>query len=198
MNPFLDRDLFEDELFSDFEWPKADFTGKEFVRCTFRKLLLPEANWQDARLDDCVFDGCDLTRMRPVKLAARGVAFINCRLMGIDWTELRPTPTLSFEACNLQYASFVNVNLTATRFAHCRLTEVNFFDSQLAGADFTDSEMSGSRIEHCDARKANFAGAKGIYVDPTKNKVKDARIGLATAILLAQSFGLRVDGYDDD
>ena len=197
-NPFLHCDQFEDEVFSDVELPNADLSGKEFVRCTFRKALLPQANWTGARLDDCTFDGCDLTRMRPAKMAARGVAFVNCRLMGIDWTELRSTPTMSFDHCNLQYASFVNVNLTATRFAHCRLTEVNFFESRLVDAEFTDSDMRGARFEGCDARNANFADAVGVFIDPARNKVKDARIGIATALMLAASFGLRVHGYDED
>ncbi len=196
-HPFADRECFEDEVFSGLELPKADCSGREFVRCTFRTLSLPESNWQGTRLDDCIFEACDLTRMRAAKMAARGINFLNCRLMGIDWTELRPNPTVSFDECNLQYASFVNINLTGTRFGHCRLTEAHFIDSRLVDVDFTDSEMSGSRFEHCDVRGADFSRAHGFFIDPAKNKVKDAWISMATAVLLAQSLGLRVTGFDE-
>jgi fluoroquinolone resistance protein len=101
-NPFLDRTQFEDEVFSDLELPKADLSDREFVRCTFRKALLPEANW------------------------------------------------------------------------------------------------TGARFEGCDARNANFADAVGVFIDPARNKVRDARIGIATALMLAASFGLRVHGYDQN
>jgi fluoroquinolone resistance protein len=164
----------------------------------FKSIALLESDWTDARLDDCLFDGCDLTRMRPSRMAARGVAFVNCRLMGVDWTGLRPNPTLSFERCSLQYGSFVTVNLTATSFAGCKATEVNFFESRLVDADFSGTDLTGSRFEDCDLSGANFAGARGVFVDPAKNKVKNARIGIDTAVLIALSAGFRVAGYDED
>jgi len=195
--PFAGREVFEDEVFSGFECPKADCADREFIRCTFRTLGLQESNWQNARLDDCLFEGCDLTRMQPSKMAARGVAFRNCRLMGIDWSELRPNPAVSFDECNLQYASFADINLTGTRFGRCRLIEVNFLDARLVDVDFTDSDLTGSRFERCDARKANFAGTHGFLIDPLNNKLTDAQVSVATAVALAQSLGLRVAGCDD-
>lgn len=129
-----DRDLFEDEVFANLELPNVDLSGKTFVRCTFKKLVLQEATWKGTQLEDCVFDGCDLTRMRPAHMAARGVEFLNCRMMGIDWSNVGANPTVTFEGCNLQYASFVNVNLTGTRFTHCCLVEVNFVESRLVRA----------------------------------------------------------------
>jgi len=197
-SPLIDRDVFEDEVFSNQELPHADLSGKEFVRCTFRKMVLQETVWKGARLDDCVFDACDLARMRPAKMAAHGIEFLNCRMVGIDWSEVGSNPTITFEGCNLQYASFVNVNLTGTRFTHCKLLEVNFIETRLMDAEFTDSDLSGSRFEDCDLRKANFADTQGLSLDPVRNKVKDTRISVASAVLLAVSFGMRVSGFDDD
>ena len=99
--------------------------------------------------------------------------------------------------CNLQYASFVNVNLTRTRFTQCRLVEVNFVDSRLVESEFADTDLSGSRFEQCDARQADFSRAHGLFLDPTRNKVKDARISLAAAVTLAASFGMKVSGFDN-
>jgi len=197
-NPFLENDAFEEAEFSVLDWPKGNLAGKEFVRCCFIKMTLPESNWAGARLDDCIFEGCDLSRMRVAQMAARGVAFVNCRMTGVDWSDLRPSPALSFEECNLQYSSFVKINLTGTRFSRCRLSDVNFLEVRLVEADFSGSDLAGARIEDCDARAANFADARGVIVDPVRNKMKDARIALDTAVLLAESFGLRVQGYDRD
>jgi uncharacterized protein YjbI with pentapeptide repeats len=136
--------------------------------------------------------------MRPAKLALRGVEFIGCRLTGVDWTDIAPNPTLAFDGCNLHYASFVSVNLTGARFLRCRAAEVNFIEARLADADFTGSDLSGSKFEHCDMRKADFRETQGFFVDPANNRVKGARINMATAVLLATSFGLRVNGFDEE
>ena len=189
----FEQDCFEDETFSDAEFPAIDLSEKEFVRCRFIRLIVPESIWKGARLDDCLFEHCDLSRMRPAAMAARGVTFADCRLTGVDWSDLRPNPTVSFESCNLQYASFVNLNLTGTRFAGCKLTDAQFIESRLVESDFTKSQMAGCRFENCDVRTANFSEAHGLFVDPTRNKVRDTRIALATAVLLAGSFGFKVD-----
>ncbi len=189
----FDGDCFEDETFSDAELPAIDLSEKEFVRCRFIRLVAPESVWKGARLDDCFLEHCDLSRMRPAAMALRGAAFANCRLTGVDWSDLRPNPTVSFEACNLQYASFVNVNLTGARLGNCKLADAQFIESRLVECDFTKSQMAGCRFEDCDLRMANFAEAYGLFVDPTRNKVRDARIAMATAVLLAESFGFKVD-----
>jgi uncharacterized protein YjbI with pentapeptide repeats len=197
-HPFAERDHFEDETFTNLELPNADLSGKAFVRCTFRKLTLPETIWKGAQLEECVFDACDLTRMRPANMAARGVEFLNCRMMGIDWTNLRANPAMRFDSCNLQYASFVSTNLTGSRFSHCRLVEVQFIDARLVEVEFGDSDLRGSRFEGCDVRQADFSGTEGFFIDSARNKVKDARISVATAVMLATSLGLRVSGFSDD
>lgn len=197
-NPLADRHVFEDEIFDGLELPNLDLSEKEFVRCTFKKMVLPESIWKVTRLNECVFDACDLTRMRPARIAAHSVAFLNCRMMGIDWSDVRFESTITFDGCNLQYASFVNVNLTQIRFSHCRLVEVNFLGSRLVEADFTDSDLRGSRFQDCDVQRANFAGTEGFVIDATRNKVKDARISVNTAVSFAAALGLRVTGFNDE
>ena len=197
-NPFLSEDVFEDREFTSIDWPLGDFTKKEFLRCRFTRLTLSESDWRGARLDDCAFEHCDLSGVRISQAAVRGVAFVNCRITGVDWSDVRPTPTVSFDQCNLQYSSFVKTNLTGTRFHRCRLTEVQFLEARLVEADFSASDLAGARFEGCDLRKANFADARGLVIDPVRNKMQNARIALDAAVLLAESFGLRVQGYDRD
>ncbi len=196
-SPFGRQDMFEDQVFSNLDLQKADLSGKDFVRCTFDKMVLPESTWKGARLEDCVFQRCDLVRMQPSGMSAQGIAFANCRMMGVTWTQMGVATAIGFEACNLQYSSFVDVNLTGVRFTSCRVLEANFVDCRLVGVDFSDSDMTGSRFEHCDLRNAQAAEAVGLFVDPSTNKVRDLRIGLATATLLATSFGMTVAGFGE-
>ncbi|HKB12533.1 MAG TPA: pentapeptide repeat-containing protein [Vicinamibacterales bacterium] len=192
-SPFIGRDSFEDEAFVDLDLSGADLANREFLRCTFTNVQLQDADLHDTRLDDCLFAGCDLSRMRAGNLAARGVVFVRCRLLGVDLTALRPTPSLFFEDCNLQYATFGAANLTGTAFRRCKLVEVNFFDTRLVDASFGESDLSGSRFEGCDVRGADFVGARGVYIDPARNTVRDARVDVETAIAIAAALGFKVN-----
>ena len=40
----------------------------------------------------------------------------------------------------------------------------------------------------------DFRGTTGAFFEPARNKVKATRVPVETAVLLAQSFGLVVDG----
>jgi uncharacterized protein YjbI with pentapeptide repeats len=194
------HDAFEDDEFEGIELERADLGDKTFYRCTFRGARLPESRWAGARLEDCAFEACDLTRMVPKRLAALGVTFTGCKLLGTAWEELSLYPQLTFRDCDLRYASFVRLNLRKTALTGSGLREASFLEVDLGEADFSGSDLTGALFERCDLRKANLSQARGALVDPAKNRAKDARISWESAALLATSLGLRVSdaGGDDE
>lgn len=190
------RDTFEDQVIEGAAAPGLGFADKEFYRCTFRRVKLPESIWRGAHLEDCVFEEADLTRMQPRGLALRGVEFRGCKLLGTDWTHVGRNPQLSFTDCDLRYASFVGTCLRRTPFLRCKAVEANFIETDLTDADFTGTDLGGSVFERATLCNAKLAEAFGVFVDPTKNRVKGAVISAESAVLLALSLGFLVDGYD--
>jgi fluoroquinolone resistance protein len=65
----------------------------------------------------------------------------------------------------------------------------------LAHAVFEETDLTGTRFERCDLREADFTRAQGAFFDPTRNRVKGARVSLETAALVAVSLGLVVSGF---
>jgi fluoroquinolone resistance protein len=186
------EESFEDETFEGVDAHEVDLGHKEFYRCTFRNAKLQETGWARTRLEDCLFEGCDLTRARPAQLALRTVAFKHCKLMGIDWSNLATYPDVSFEECNLRYASFVSAQLRKTRFVQCSLLEANFLQVELGEAVFEACQLSGARFEDCDLRGASFLRCVELFVDPSKNRVQGMTIPTESAVLLALSFGMKI------
>jgi uncharacterized protein YjbI with pentapeptide repeats len=189
-------DFFADATFSDLAIESASLSGKDFQRCTFRRCKLPQSQWVETRLVDCVFDGCDLQRMVPKKLALRSVTFKDTRLMGVDWSDLGSLPYAEFERCDLRYSSFVKLKLRKTRFVHCNAREANFIDVDLREADFSGTDMLGSVVQGCVLAKTNFSRTTGLVFDPQANRVKGACIAVETAVALVQSLGMVVDGFE--
>jgi uncharacterized protein YjbI with pentapeptide repeats len=195
MNPFAGKDWFEREVFDGLSLERADLGNREFYRCTFRNSKLQETRWARSRLEECVFEACDLTRADPTMLSLRDVAFRSCKLMGIDFSNIGQHPHVSFEDCNLRYVSVVSVGLRKTSFKRCAINEANFFESDLADAEFDDCHFAETRFDACDLRRARFRSARDLFIDPARNRVKGTQIPLETAILLATSFGMRVLGF---
>ena len=167
-------------------------SGKVFTACTFRNCRLGESRWNGARLEDCAFDGCDLTGLVPVGLALRGVEFRRCKMMGIDWTNVGVFPDFSFADCNLSYCSFVSLRARKLSVVRCVLAEASFVEADLTEARFEDCQLAGAKFERCDLRKASFAGCQELLLDPASNQVRGAAIPTEAALLLARSFGLKI------
>lgn len=182
-----------DIVFADLALPAADLRGKEFFRCTFRGCRFPESRWDGANLEACNFEDCDLSGLVPGRLVANDVRFVRCKLQGIDVGELSSSARLAFEGCNLRYASFERTGLEGTPFTDCRISEASFAECELSGCDFSGSDVAGTTFVRCVLERADLSRARGVFVDPTKNRVKDLRLPLEAAVLLARSFGMHVE-----
>jgi fluoroquinolone resistance protein len=183
---------FDDALFDGLDVADADLGGKVFANCTFRNMKLSQSRWERARLEDCVFEACDLTRLAPARMVLRGVAFKRCKMMGIDWSDLGGYPDLGFTDCNLSYCSFVSLRARKTPFVRCLLTEASFAGADLVEARFEDCQLGGARFERCDLRKASFAGSTELLLDPATNQIRGAAIPPEAALRLAASFGFTI------
>jgi fluoroquinolone resistance protein len=192
------EDSFENETFTDLDLQGANLGQKEFYRCTFLRCQLQESRWKETRLESCVFTGCDLSRALLQYTGLRGVRFEGSKLMGIDWTTVSPNPEVEFDTCVLRYTSFVGLSLRRTAFLRCSALEANFFDLDLTEADFSGTDLTGSNFRGCNLTKTDFSTAVGAFLDPANNRVKGTHVPVETAVLLAQSLGMRVSGFNDD
>ena len=186
----------EDETFTGLDAQGLDLGGKELYRCTFRGAKLMETRWRRTRLEDCVFEDCDLTRMDPAGLALSGVVLRRSKLLGMDFTDLASNPDVRFEECNLEYAVFRRTNLRKLAILDTNLRAATFVECDLVEADLSGCDLAGATFEGSNLGKANLGTAKGAFVDPARNKIKGLRISVETAVLLAESLGMKVAGYE--
>ncbi len=188
-SPFDARDTFENETFTGLALTAADLSEKQFFRCTFENCSLQESRWKRSTLEDCTFRQCDLTRAVVSQLGLRGVRFEGCKVMGVDFSGVSSNPDVHFNECNLRYVSFTGQSLRKARFTHCQAREVNFFECDLTDADFGATDLSASNFRGCTLTRTEFRGTTGLFLDPARNKVKETRIEVETAVALAESLG---------
>jgi uncharacterized protein YjbI with pentapeptide repeats len=192
----LSEDRFENESFIGVDLSGVDLSRKELEGCTFRNAKLSETRWLGTVLEDCVFETCDLSNMSPKGLTARDVRFRECKLLGVDWSGVTPSVAVSFDGCDLRYAQLVKMHLRKTKFLRCTLVEAAFVEVDLMESDFEGSDLTGATFRDCVLKKADFTQARGVLIDATKNQVKDVRVSVEAAVLLATSLGMRVSGFE--
>lgn len=188
----LDGRTFEDQTFSNLALSSRVLEGKEFFRCRFEHCVGQESQWRDCLLEDVEFRSCDLTRATWKQVGLRGVRFVGSKLMGVFWSSVSPLPEVSFDECNLRYATFERLNLRKTPFQKSVVREANLLECDLSDADFSGSDLSGSTIRGCTLARADFSSAMNVFIDPAQNKVKDAHISTETAVVVAEQLGFVV------
>ncbi len=187
--------LVEGEAFVDVD--VARVAAVEVYKCRFDNCRFVEASFDKVVFEAVEFKDCDLTRVKWGSSSLRGVKFIDCKLLGVNFAALNDNPDVSFERCLLRYAVFDGVACRGARFVDCNLAEANFNETDLRDADFSLSDFTLAVIKKCTLAGADFSTSTGLYFDPAANQSKDAFIAVETAVQIAQAAGLRVAGYDD-
>lgn len=187
--------LVEGEVFHDVDI--AALTKLELYRCHFDNCRFGDAVFSRVVIEDCDFVGCDLTRISWGDSSLRGVRFVDCKLLGVNFAKANDNPDVSFERCLLRYAVFDGVSLRGARFVDCQMAESSFVEADLQESDFSSSTLTHAVFKRCQMAGADFSTAVELLFDAGVNDAKDAFISVETAIHMAQSLGLRVAGHDD-
>lgn len=158
---------------------KIDFTkalpDKEYIDCTFVNCNFEQLLLKNIVFDECRFKFCNLSLIKTTKMTWHNVHFIECKMVGADFTGSNPFSTFRFDNSNLQYASFAQMKLKATPFINCNLQEVDFSEADLTSAIFDQCEMSRAVFSHTNLEKADLTSAYHFLIDPRTNRLKNAR-----------------------
>ncbi|MDP2339635.1 MAG: pentapeptide repeat-containing protein [Deltaproteobacteria bacterium] len=187
--------LVEGETFVDVD---VKAIGKiELYKCRFENCRLPEAALSRVVLEGCELVGCDLTRISWGSSSLRGVRFVDCKVLGVNFSKAADNPEVSFERCLMRYTVFDGVNLRGARFIDCHLQEASFVEADLQDVDFGGSDLGEAVLKRCALAGADFSTTTGLFFEPNENQSKDAFIAVETAIQIARASGLRVAGHDE-
>lgn len=185
----------EDQTFTEEAWGAV--TDAEFQECTFVGCDFSEARFQAVRFIDCTFERCDLSMLKPIDCTVGGSQYVDCRMLGIDWTlAVWPRVPLhepnAFVRCDLSMSTFADLMLGAVRFEECRLREVTYRDANLAGAVFDRSDCAGADFLGADLSGASFRGVVGLWLDPRSVRLEGATVDPATGASILESLGVNL------
>lgn len=198
MNPFVSPDdTFEQHTFTRLAFQGEPVRGHEFHECHFIHCSLREAVFQKCRFNDCIFQDCDLSLVNLEGCTFRNTQFKTCKLIGVNWAIAKwpkfsqPSP-IHFHTCTLDYASFQGLRLTKIRFTDCILREVDFSEADLTEADFSRAVLSRSQFSQTNLTRANFVGATEYLINPSLNRMSQAKFSLPEALSLLYGLDIQL------
>jgi fluoroquinolone resistance protein len=194
LNRVLVESEFEAEDFPDQNWSGAELTEKMFTGCVFRNLAAPEAIFEGTVFEDCRFEGSDLTMIKVKGASFRDVEFERCKLMGIDWSEVRGlTFSVKFKKCVLSYSSFIDQRMRKTQFLDCKAHETNFAGVDLTGSTFDGCDLEGARFVGTNLSEVDLSNAINYLINPSDNTLRKTRYSMEAALALVSRLGVIVD-----
>jgi uncharacterized protein YjbI with pentapeptide repeats len=145
-----------------------------FAERRFASVKAPDLEASRAVLTDCVLERCDLANVVLHRARLHRVAFVDCRLVGADFSDEASLEDVTFTGCTLEMATFDTSTLRRVVFTRCRLEGAAFGGARLERVAFPDSDLA-----RCDLTGAHAPGGAG-------------SIDLRGALLASASFDVRL------
>jgi uncharacterized protein YjbI with pentapeptide repeats len=186
------------KCFSDQTLVGENFAANELENVIFEGCKLENCNFSESKLrssivEDCVFEGCDLSNASFSGSRFHEVRLKRCKVIGVNWTQLEALRGVEFESCNLSFGNFMSLKLKRLKMTHCRAQESDFRQADLSEADLRGTDLSGALFNQTILLKADLRDALNYVIDPTMNRIKDAKFSLPEAIGLLTGLGIKLE-----
>ena len=172
----------------------AQLERADFTDCTFAGCPLGAVHLLGCRFFDCRFERVDASAADFTDCTFRGTTFVDCKLLGINWTILRSLQACTWERCLLDDSSFQALELEAVEWIECRLRQADFSDCNLRRAKFHGSLLEGANFNGAQLAQADFAGVDDLTLDPHHVRLSDTSVEMAVVLRMATLLGLKIVG----
>lgn len=187
------------KLVENQTFENTDYTGKiisktEFYRCHFNRCNFSDCNLSNNTFLDCSFSGCNLSMLKLTGSSLKNVAFKDCKLIGVDFSECNDFLfKVDFDHCILDYSYYLKKKMGKTSFKVCSIREANFTDSDLTQAVFSQCDLSGTVFERTNLSGADLSSSYNFIIDPEANRIKNARFSQHGLGGLLQKYGIIIE-----
>lgn len=166
----------------------------EYEQCTFRNINFEHGDFSGFVFNECEFIGCNLSLIKLTHTAFREVIFNECKMAGLHFSDCNGfNLKFSFENCILNHSVFYKTDIRKTSFTSCQLTEVDFAECNLSSAVFTDCNLSGAIFDNTDLEGADFRTSFNYQINPTVNRLKNARFSRNEVHGLLHNFKIKIE-----
>jgi fluoroquinolone resistance protein len=182
------------EEFARVDYSDTGLPGEEFESCTFNNCDFSRSDLSDSLFIDCRLIGCNLSMAKVDHAAFRNVAFVSCKVVGVDFSGCLPFLfAVSFEGCSLDYSHFIKNRLKKTKFRDCTVRDADFTEADLTGASFDKCDLSNTVFNRTNLSHADFRTSRNYSINLETNTVRKARFSLSGIAGLLGQYDLLIE-----
>jgi fluoroquinolone resistance protein len=185
----MSKEYFKETFSSENPLPDS-IVDVLFENCLFSSYDFKHIKLVHAKFIDCTFKNCDLSNVSLATTRLRSCIFETCKILGVQWIHCSDFTSPSFNECNLSYGNFTGLNLKKNHFVNCSMMEADLSGADLSECNFSQCDFLNARFQDTNIMKANFQGAFNYLIDPIHNKVKGAKFSLPEAMGLLKGLGV--------
>ena len=184
---------------ADQRFDKKDFTTSplsfgDFEQCHFIQCNFNGVDLNDFNFINCEFVECNLSLAQINGTTFQEVNFTNCKMMGFNLeTSNKFGLKVKFNQCILNDSSFYEVQLPKTHFKDCALEHVDFAYADFSQTFFENCNLKNAIFEQTNLEKANLISSFNFSINPTQNKIKNAKFSKENCLGLLDIFNVKIE-----
>ncbi|WP_319783844.1 pentapeptide repeat-containing protein [Oceanisphaera sp. IT1-181] len=197
MQKIQDGECYVEQTFSRLSFIEGDFSGVEFEDCTFEHCDFSGSTFARGKFIDCTFKHCNLSLMKVPSTRWFGVEFIECKLVGVDWTKadwpvFHLDSELRFKHCILNDASFFGLTLQGLRLDECKCHEMDFREGDFSNSFMTHCDFTNSVFMRTNLQSVDFTESENFNIHVLENKIDNATFSRFAALNLLFSLNIEL------
>jgi uncharacterized protein YjbI with pentapeptide repeats len=189
---------YENETFRNVVVKDEVLENLQFYDCTFIKCDFSSTVFKNTVFRSCLFEECDLGLVRVDGSVFKGVAFVNSKVIGVNWANAswgrkslsQLLKSIDFRGCVLNYSSFFGLVLEKIEIVNCIAHEVDFSGTNLKEANLRGTDFEKSIFRQTNLEKADLVKAKNYMIPPDVNTLKKTKFSLPEAMALLYSMDI--------
>lgn len=194
MSIFLKDNFAED--YKNLNLSFNEFENIEFDECSFEKCNFSHVSFKNCIFEGCKFYNCDLSLIRVINSKFSEVSFIDCKIIGVDWTKaywdsLIKKPSF-FQNSALTSSSFYGLDLPGLILKECEAKDVDFRATNLEESDLSYTDFTDAAFFDTNLTKANLSYARNFNIDIKTNTLEGAKFSRYEAVRLLDGLGIEL------
>jgi uncharacterized protein YjbI with pentapeptide repeats len=185
--------MIEGEELKNIDFNKVSL-DQEYDNCQFVNCNFSEVDVSNIKFIDCQFKACNFSQTKWYHTSIQVCEFTDCKMLGIDFSNVNEfLLKMSFHHCQLNLSSFYALKLKSTPFINCQLNEVDFVETDLSKVNFSGSNLKDATFDQTILSEADFRTAESFSIDPTKNRIRNAKFRKDNVLGLLDGLGILIE-----
>lgn len=186
-----------DISFDKQKLPSLEILESEFEECEFNDCDFSLAIFTRCKFLNCSFNRCNLSLMKIPYSRFFEVDFIDCKLVGVDWTaaywpSFHLCSELKFNRCILSDSSFFGLSLNELKLEECKLHEVDFREGDFTHSSMIYCDFTHSLFMRTNLQNVDFTESNNFTINVLENKISKAKFSRYYALGLLESLGVEL------